>query len=86
MVKISSPIRIRDLEFKAGTIFKALLGIETAKRDLFDNNRMLILNLKKGESIAFLDKDDNVWELSRNARGRHNLRKLKSSSTIGEIQ
>jgi len=67
MVKIRSPIRVKDLEVKAGTMF--------------------ILDLEKGESIAFLDKDDNVWELSRNARGRHNLRRLKNSPTptIGEI-
>ena len=88
MVTIRSPIRLRDLEFKAGTMFKTLfgIGIETSKRDLFDNDRMLILNLKKGESIAFLDKNDNIWELSRNARGRHNLRKLKNAPAIGEIQ
>ena len=87
MVKIRSPIRVKDLEVKAGTMFKALLGIQASKKELFDNDRMLILDLEKGESIAFLDKDDNVWELSRNARGRHNLRRLKNSPTptIGEI-
>jgi hypothetical protein len=85
MVKIESPTRIRDLEVKAGTIFKALFGIEASKKDLFDNDRMLILNLEKRESIAFLDRDDNVWELSRNAHGRYNLRRLKSSPTVGEI-
>lgn len=86
MVKIRAPIRVKDLEIKAGTAFKTLLGIEASKKDYFDNKRMLILNLKKGESIAFLDKDDNIWELSRNNRGRHYLRKLKGSPMIGEIQ
>jgi hypothetical protein len=46
----------------------------------------MILNLKKGESIALLDKEDNFFELSRNARGRYNLRRLKNPPTIGEIQ
>lgn len=85
MVKIRSPTRIKDLEFKAGTMFKTIFGIEASKKDIFDNDRMLILNLEKGESIAFLDRDDNVWELSRNSRGRHNLRRLRNPPTIGEI-
>jgi len=76
MVEIKSPIRVKDLEGKAGVAFKALLGLEGAKRELYDSDRLLLINLDKGESIAFLDKEDNVWELSRNRRGRYNLRRL----------
>jgi hypothetical protein len=85
MVKIRSLVRVKDLEIKAGTRFKALLGIEASKVELFDNDRM-ILNLRKGESIALLDKDDNFYELSRNLRGRHNLRKLKTLNDNGETR
>lgn len=77
MVSIKSPIRLKDLEGKAGVAFKALLGLEGAKKELYDNDRLLIINLDKGESIAFLDKEDNIWELSRSRRGRYNLRRLK---------
>ena len=77
MVEIKSPIRVKDLEGKAGVAFKALLGLEGTKKELYDNDRLLIINLDKGESIAFLDKEDNIWELSRSRRGRYNLRKLK---------
>jgi hypothetical protein len=77
MVEIKSPIRVKDLEGKAGVAFKALLGLEGAKKELYDNDRLLIINLEKGESIAFLDKEDNIWELSRSRRGRYNLRRLK---------
>ena len=77
MVEIKSPIRVKDLEGKAGVAFKALLGLEGAKKELYDNDRLLIINLDKGECIAFLDKEDNIWELSRSRRGRYNLRKLK---------
>lgn len=76
MVEIKSPIRVKDLEGKAGVAFKALLGLEGAKRELYDSDRLLLINLDKGESIAFLDKEDNIWELSRNRRGRYNLRRL----------
>lgn len=78
MVEVKSPVRLRDLEGKAGVAFKALLGLEGAKKEIYDSDRLLIINLDKGECIAFLDKEDNVWELSRNKRGRYNLRKLKT--------
>jgi hypothetical protein len=77
MVEIKSPIRVKDLEGKAGVAFKALLGLQGAKKELYDTDRLLIINLDKCESIAFLDKEDNLWELSRSRRGRYNLRKLK---------
>ena len=77
MVEIKSPVRVKDLEGKAGVAFKALLGLEGSKKELYDNDRLLIINLDKGESIAFLDREDNIWELSRSRRGRYNLRKLK---------
>ena len=76
MVEIKSPIRLKDLEGKAGVAFKALLGLEGFKKEIYDNDRMLIINLKKNECIAFLDRKDNVWELSRNTKGRYHLRKL----------
>jgi hypothetical protein len=77
MVEIKSPVRVKDLEGKAGVAFKALLGLEGSKKELYDNDRLLIINLDKGECIAFLDKEDNIWELSRSRRGKYNLRRLK---------
>jgi hypothetical protein len=77
MVEIKSPICVKDLEGKAGVTFKALLGLEGAKKELYDSDRLLIINLERGECIAFLDREDNIWELSRNRKGRYNLRQLK---------
>jgi hypothetical protein len=77
MVEIKSPVRLKDLEGKAGVGFKALLGIEGSRKELYESDRMLIINLNKGECIAFLDKEDSVWELSRNKQGRYSLRSLK---------
>jgi hypothetical protein len=77
IVEIKSPIRVKDLEGKAGVAFKALLGLEGAKKELYDSDRLLIINLEKGECIAFLDREDTIWELSRSRRGRYNLRRLK---------
>ncbi len=73
-------MKLKDLEGKAGIGFKALLGLEGSKRELYENDRMLIINLKKGECIAFLDKEEKIWELSRNKQGRYKLRKLKDRS------
>jgi hypothetical protein len=77
MVQIKAPIRLRDLEGKAGIAFKALLGVEGSKKELYDNDRMLIINLGKGECIAFIDGENKIWELSRTTKGRYTLRKLK---------
>lgn len=77
MVEIKSPIRVKDLEGKAGVAFKALLGLEGTKKELYDSDRLLIINLQKGECIALLDREDNLWELSRSRKGRYNLRRLK---------
>lgn len=77
MVEIKSPVRLKDLEGKAGISFKALIGAEGSKTELYDTDKMLMINLKKGECIAYVDKKDNVWELSRNEKGRYNLRGLK---------
>jgi len=76
MVKIKSPIQVKGLNIDVGTRMKALFGIGASKVDIFDNNRMVILALKKGERVAVFDKDNNVWELSRNTKGRLNRRKL----------
>jgi hypothetical protein len=77
MVELKSPVKLKDLEGKAGIGFKALLGLEGSKRELYESDRMLIINLKKSECIAFLDKEENIWELSRNKHGSYSLRKLK---------
>lgn len=70
MVKIKSPVRAKDLDVRG------LFGIQGSKTDVFDNDRMIILNLKKGERVAVFDKDDNAWELSKDAKGRIHRRKL----------
>jgi hypothetical protein len=73
MVKVKSPEQAKNID--VGAKVKGLFGVEASKVDVFDN-RMVILNLKKGERIAVFDKDNNVWELSRNNKGRLNRRKL----------
>jgi hypothetical protein len=77
MVSIKSPVRVKDLEGKAGLAFKALLGIEGSKKELYDNDKMLVINLDKGECVALLDSENYIWELSRSIKGRYSLRKLK---------
>ena len=77
MVSIKSPVRVKDLEGKVGLGFKALLGIEGSKKELYDNDKMLVINLEKGECVALMDSENCIWELSRSAKGRYSLRKLK---------
>ena len=76
MVSIKSPVRVKDLEGKVGLAFKALLGIEGSKKELYDNDKMLVINLEKGECVAFMDSENCIWELSRSIKGRYRLRRL----------
>ena len=76
MVSIKSPVRVKDLEGKVGLAFKALLGIEGSKKELYDNDKMLVINLERGECVAFMDSEGCIWELSRSIKGRYGLRKL----------
>jgi hypothetical protein len=77
MVSLKSPVRVKDLEGIVGLAFKALLGIEGSKKDLYDNDKMLVITLEKGECVAFMDSENCIWELSRSIKGRYSLRKLK---------
>lgn len=75
MVKIKSPLRSKDLD--VGADFKGMFGIHGKAIEVFDNDRMVILNLKKNEKLAVFDKNDNQpYELSSNSKGRLNWRKL----------
>ena len=74
MVKIKSPLRVQD--FNTGIDVKGILGLKGSKMDVYDNDRMVILNLKKGERLAVFDKNDKPWELSRDVKGRLKWRKL----------
>ena len=75
MVKIKSPLRSKDLD--AGADFKGLFGVHGKTIEVFDNDRMVILNLKKNERLAIFDKNDNQpYELSSDSKGKLNWRKL----------
>ena len=65
MVSIKSPVRVKDLEGKVGLAFKALLGIEGSKKELYENDKMLVINLEKGECVAFMDSENCIWEHSQ---------------------
>jgi hypothetical protein len=85
-VEIKSPVRLKDLEGKARIGFKALLGLEGSKKELYESDRMLIINLNKGECVAFLGKEDSIWELSRNKQGRYSLRRLKDKKRENRLK
>ncbi len=55
---------------------KGLFHINGKDVQVFDNDRMIIMNLKKGECIAVFDKNNKPWELSRDSNGRLYWRKL----------
>lgn len=74
MVKIHSPVQSKNSDVRAG--IKGLFHINGKDIRVFDNDRMIIMNLKKGESVAVFDKNNQPWELSRDSQGNFNYRKL----------
>ena len=82
MVSIKSPVKVKDLEGKVGLAFKALLGIEGSKKELYDSDKMLVITLDKGECVAFVDSENCSWERSRSIEGRYSLKKLKKQQMI----
>jgi hypothetical protein len=76
MVKIKSPVRFRDLEGTLGIFFRSFIA-RGSKREILDTEKMITINLKKGESVVLMDRNDDLWELSRNKKGRYNLNKLR---------
>jgi hypothetical protein len=74
MVTINSPLRSKNSEASAD--IKRFLHINGKDVRVFDNERMVVMNLKKGECVAIFDKNNKPWELSRDEKGRLNWRKL----------
>ena len=72
MVKISSPKQRKNIQLR----IKQMLGITASEE--FDSDRMLVVDLEKGDAIALIDRKDNVLELSRNNRGHFDLRELRN--------
>jgi hypothetical protein len=77
MVEIKSPVRLKDLEGKFGILFKVLMA-ERLKKELFDTDKIVAINLKREECIALIDKNENFWELLRKKKGRYTIRRLKN--------
>jgi hypothetical protein len=76
MVKIVSPARLKGLRGRLAVLCRLLTG-EIGKKELFDTDKMVAISLKGEESMAFIDKDDRLWELSKNTKGRYAVRRLK---------
>ena len=76
MVEIKSPVRLKDLEGKLGVLFKSLM-FGFSKKELLDTKKIVAINLKREESLVLVDRDDNLWELFKNKKGRYDLKKLK---------
>jgi len=75
MVEIKSPVCLRDIESRLGILFKLLMA-EGLKKELFDTDKLVAINLKKEESVALMDRNDNLWEIFRNKKGRYSVRRL----------
>jgi hypothetical protein len=75
-IEIKSPVRAKDLEGRFQVLFKTLVGADGSKKELFDTDKMVSLEVKKGECIALIDERGRFWELGRNDKGHYFLKRL----------
>ena len=75
MVKLRSPTQRKNIRLK----IKELFGIAASEE--FDSDRLLVVDLEKGDAIALIDRKDNVLELSRNKRGHFDVKELRTSKS-----
>jgi len=80
-IEIKSPVRAKDLEGKFHVLFKALVGADGSRKELFDTDKMVTLEVKKGECIALIDEKGRFWELCRNSKGRYFLKRLDKNES-----
>jgi len=64
-----------ELEGTLGVLFR-FFAARGSKRELLDTDKMIAIDLKKGESVVLMDRNDDFWELSRNGKGQHHLKRL----------
>ncbi len=77
MVEIKSPTNIKEIEGKLGVSFKGITG-KGGRRELYDPDKLVTIQLKKGEAIVLLDSEHEIWELRRSKKkGYYSLRNLK---------
>ncbi len=74
MVKIKPLLRSKGAD--VGGNVSGLFGVHRKETNDYDNDRMVIMSIKKGESVAVFDKNNKPWELSKDSNGRLNWRKL----------
>jgi hypothetical protein len=77
MVEIKSPTNIKEIESSLGVSFRGIAG-KGGRRELYDPDKMVTIQLKKGEAIVLVDSEHRIWELRRSKkRGDYSLRNLK---------
>lgn len=77
VVEIKAPVYLKHLEGKFSIFFKALVDTRRIRREIFDAEKMVTIDLKRGERIALIDRNNNFWELRKDKKGRFSIRRLK---------
>ena len=84
MVEVKSPVRFKDLEGKFGISLKGFMA-KGSKKELSDTDKVIAIKLEKEECIVLIDANDSFWELCRNKKGRHSMKRLDDRHQEGLI-
>jgi hypothetical protein len=76
MVKIVSPARLRSWKVRFAVFWRLLEG-KVCRREIVDVDRVVAIDLRREESIALMDRNDQMWEVFKNRKGRYVVRRLR---------
>jgi hypothetical protein len=76
MVKILSPTYLKSAKSWVAVLCRLLMA-KNLKKEFFNTDKVVVIALKKKESVAFVDRNDDLWELFRNSEGRYVVKRLR---------
>jgi hypothetical protein len=76
VVKVTSPARLKVVKIRFAIFWRLFEG-RICKKDIMDTNRVVAIDLKREEAIVLMDRNDQMWEIFKNKKGRHIVRRLR---------
>jgi len=55
---------------------------KVSKKEFLDIDKVVVIDLGRQESIAFVYRNDDLWELFRNRKGRYFVKRLRDRRNV----
>lgn len=81
MVKLLSPTRLKSAKGRLAILCRLLMA-KVSKKEFLDIDKVVVIDLGRQESIAFVYRNDDLWELFRNRKGRYFVKRLRDRRNV----